>query len=79
MHVEVGDSRNFVRMIFLLPEFQDQGIGSALLCREADRARKTGKSLELKVVKSNPAKLLYDRLGFVVVEQDNATYHMRLV
>lgn len=79
MHVEIGSSRNFVRMIFLLPEFQGRGLGSALLCREVDRARSSGKCLELKVVKNNPAKLLYDRLGFVLVEQDNATYHMRLV
>jgi ribosomal protein S18 acetylase RimI-like enzyme len=79
MHVELGESWNFVRMIFLLPAYQRQGFGSALLRREVDRARNEGKSLDLKVVKSNPAKLLYDRLGFVVVEENDATYHMRLV
>lgn len=79
MHVETGKSSNFVRMIFLLPSFQRQGFGSALLRREVVRARKEGKSLDLKVIKSNPAKQLYDRLGFVVVEENDATYHMRSV
>lgn len=80
VHVEVGESSNFIRMIFLLPEFQGQGLGSALLRQEADRARDSGKCLDLKVIKSNhPAKSLYERLGFVVVGEDGVTYHMRLV
>jgi hypothetical protein len=28
-------------------------------------------------MKSNPAKALYDRLGFIVVGDDAATYEMR--
>jgi GNAT superfamily N-acetyltransferase len=79
LHVEVGESWNFVRMIFLLPAFQGKGFGSLLLREEAARARKGGKFLDLKVIKGNPARNLYSRLGFAVVEEDNATYHMRLV
>lgn len=79
IHIEIQESLHFVRLIFLLPEFYGLGVGSALLLREAARARESGKYLDLKVVKSNPAKSLYDRLGFAVVAQDDATYHMRLV
>jgi ribosomal protein S18 acetylase RimI-like enzyme len=68
----------FIRMIFLLPEFQGRGIGAELLQGEVARATEAGKQLHLKVIKINPAKKLYDRLGFVVVEEDDATYHMRL-
>ena len=31
----------------------------------------------MRVLKVNPAKALYDRLGFVVVGEDAATYEMR--
>lgn len=79
IHVEEQASLNFVRMIFLLPKFQGCGIGSALLRGEAERARGQGRPLHLKVIKVNPAKRLYERLGFDVMEEDEATYHMRWV
>jgi GNAT superfamily N-acetyltransferase len=79
IHVEEQEALNFIRMIFLLPEFQKHGVGSELLQGEIARATEVGKQLHLKVIKINPAKNLYDRLGFVVVDEDDATYHMRLV
>jgi ribosomal protein S18 acetylase RimI-like enzyme len=78
MHVEEQETLHFVRMIFLLPEFQGRGIGSRLLGEEVARVRKSGKQLHLKVIKINPAKNLYERLGFSVIEEDKVTYHMRL-
>ena len=77
IHIEEEDALHFVRMIFLLPEFQGLGIGSRLLRDEIGRVQESGKQLHLKVIKINPAKNLYERLGFSVIEQDNATYHMR--
>lgn len=77
IHVEEEDALHFVRMIFLLPEFQGLGIGSRLLRDEIGRVQESGKQLHLKVIKINPAKNLYERLGFSVIGQDNATYHMR--
>jgi len=75
---EEQESLNFIWLIFLLPEFHCRGIGTRLLKNEAACARKAGKQLHLKVVKTNPAKALYDRLGFALVEEDDATYHMQL-
>ncbi len=75
---EEQESLNIIRLLFLLPEFQGRGIGTALLQEEATYARQMDKQLHLKVVKINPAKALYDRLGFTLVEEDSATYHMRL-
>jgi ribosomal protein S18 acetylase RimI-like enzyme len=41
------------------------------------RAHEHGPSVSLRVLKVNPAKALYDRLGFIVVGEDAATYEMR--
>lgn len=77
IHVQEQESLNFVRMIFLLPEFQGAGIGSELLRAEVARARELARQLDLKVIKINPAKRLYERLGFTVIGEDNVSYHMR--
>jgi GNAT superfamily N-acetyltransferase len=69
----------FIRLIFLQSEFQNLGIGSKLLRQEAVHAAETGKQLQLKVIKINPAKKLYERLGFEVFAEDEHTYHMRLL
>jgi hypothetical protein len=41
------------------------------------RATAAHKPLVLKVIKINPAKRLYDRMGFKVVHEDDATFHMQ--
>ncbi|MEO6292842.1 MAG: GNAT family N-acetyltransferase [Burkholderiaceae bacterium] len=78
LYTEEQADVHFIRLIFLLPEFQNLGIGSKLLLQEALRAAEMGKQLHLKVIKINPAKKLYDRLGFEVFAEDEHTYHMRL-
>lgn len=75
LHVEDGESDLFVRMIFLLPEFQGLAIGSRLLTDLHGAAQAKGKGLSSKVIRCNPAKRLYDRLGFVVC--DDSSYDMR--
>ena len=77
LHVQTLSQSHFVRILFVLPNYQGQGIGTGLLNEEWKRARSQGKFLELKVVKINPAKQLYDKLGFVVVGEDTATYHLK--
>jgi ribosomal protein S18 acetylase RimI-like enzyme len=50
--------------IALLPDFRGRGLGTALLedlMAEADAA---GKPLSIHVEQNNPARSLYDRLGF---------------
>ena len=78
MHVEERADVHFIRMIFLSPAFQGRGVGSRLLLAEAARARAEGKPLLLKVIKINPAKRLYERLGFAVIDEDESTCLMRL-
>lgn len=76
LHVEEQDACNFLKMVFLIPECRRQGIGSRLVTAEISRARDRGRQLLLKVIKVNPAKGLYERLGFAVLEEDHVTYLM---
>jgi GNAT superfamily N-acetyltransferase len=51
--------------IALLDGFRGQGLGSACLCRLMAEAAARGVPLTIKVERFNPARRLYDRLGFV--------------
>ena len=53
--------------IALLPEHRGAGIGSRLLADLVAEADAAGKLMRLHVEHDNPARRLYDRLGFTVV------------
>jgi ribosomal protein S18 acetylase RimI-like enzyme len=50
--------------IALLPEFRGRGVGSALLGELIEESDAAGKPLSIHVEMNNPARPLYDRLGF---------------
>jgi ribosomal protein S18 acetylase RimI-like enzyme len=50
--------------IALLPEFRGRGIGGSLLADLIAEADAAGKPLSIHVEQNNPARSLYDRLGF---------------
>ena len=54
--------------ISLLPEHRGQGIGTALLRRVLGDAAAAGLPVRVHVVEGNPARRLYDRLGFRPVD-----------
>ncbi len=67
----------FLASIEIAPELQDRGIATVLirdLCAEADRRRVP---LGLTVLRVNPARRLYERLGFLCVEETATHYVMR--
>ena len=59
----------FLARIFVLPEFQRRGVGSALIRLLMERADSEKKPLRLRVLVLNPARRLYERLGFTVTQQ----------
>lgn len=59
------------------PEFQGQGIGKRAVERVQEEASALGSSVFLTVLKENPARRLYERLGFVTVGEDEFEFHMR--
>lgn len=61
--------------ISLLPEGRRQGIGEAILRDIGADAAARGKKVSIHVEKFNPARRLYERLGFVVAE-DKGVYDL---
>jgi GNAT superfamily N-acetyltransferase len=62
--------------MFIRPEFQRQGIGSYLIRRLLAEGRDKGVPVRLGVLKVNPARKLYERLGFRVVGETETHYEM---
>ena len=66
-----------VNQIYILPEYQGKGIGSACLTRIIDDASREQKSVALKVLKVNTRGIaLYQRLGFTIVGEDSIYFQM---
>jgi ribosomal protein S18 acetylase RimI-like enzyme len=61
--------------ISLIPEVRGAGLGSALLREVLDEAVAQGLTVSIYVENFNPARHLYDRLGFKHVD-DNGVYHL---
>lgn len=61
--------------IALLPEERGRGLGTQLLSAMLDAARAAGAaSLGLHVELNNPARQLYERMGFVEIESDSGMH-----
>lgn len=64
--------------IQLVPEMQGRGVGAWLIRGVIAEARDAGASLKLDVLKANPARRLYEKLGFVVVAEGPRAFDMQL-
>jgi len=67
------DSLDYVA---LLPAFQRRGIGTALIRKVKASAAARGVPVRLSVLKANPARELYERLGFEVTGWDAVRWYM---
>lgn len=75
----VGSDEEQIRLldIALLPEFQNRGVGTALLHRLMDQAATAGKALRHMVFMLNSdAHRFYERLGFKIIDDLGAYRHM---
>jgi ribosomal protein S18 acetylase RimI-like enzyme len=72
---ELADRFNIMQLQ-IFPVFQNQGIGHQVL-KQLIQTRQT-KSIELTVLKDNPAKQLYQRLGFTTTGEDEYEFFMQL-
>jgi GNAT superfamily N-acetyltransferase len=68
-----------LEQIYLLPEYQRMGIGTALLKNLILEAEQFKIPVRLRVIAVNPAKKFYERLGFVVTEATPAFFSMERV
>jgi len=65
-----------IAQFFILPEYQNKGIGAHLLKSILDKADQLSKNAKLKILKNNPAKSLYVRYDFKIVHTDESFYYM---
>jgi predicted GNAT family N-acyltransferase len=79
MAIEERETEVFVSKLYIAPEHQCRGIGSQLLRSLLDRAWARDLPVTLRVMKSNPARRLYERLGFVVTGETDVQFLMRAV
>lgn len=78
VQVETYQDEIFLALIEVAPAWQGKGIGSAVIRDVQARAREGGLPVTLHVLKANPkARRLYERLGFVVVEEREERVVMR--
>lgn len=68
----------FVAQMFVDRPFQRKGIGTEVMKRLISDAARCNQAVCLNVIKVNPARRLYERLGFQVTHEDNRKFYMRL-
>jgi ribosomal protein S18 acetylase RimI-like enzyme len=68
----------FVVQLQIAPALQRRGLGERTLRMVVRAAAAEAVPVSLQVLKGNPAKRLYDRLGFEIVGEDETQFHMRL-
>lgn len=59
------------------PQYQGRGLGERIIKTLLASAQDDALPVSLKVLKGNPAKRLYERLGFREVGADEREFHMR--
>ncbi|TGX53720.1 N-acetyltransferase [Sphingomonas gei] len=62
--------------ISLTPQARGQGIGAALLRDLFAEIAPRGKNVTIHVEKNNPARTLYARLGFTILDDDRGAYDL---
>jgi len=77
--VSEKDSEIFLSNIELLPEFQGRGIGTSVIRAVLEDAKRKEKAVVLRVLKVNPVRRLYERLGFSVAGETATHYLMKAV
>ena len=66
----------YLSHIALLPKYRNRGLGAQVIRLVVARATTQNLPLKLNVLRPNPVKALYERLGFVVVKGDDIRFEM---
>jgi ribosomal protein S18 acetylase RimI-like enzyme len=67
----------YLSQLFIEATFQNRGFGGKVLNGLLQRTDADGVAVTLSVVKSNPARRLYERLGFHLTHEDERKFYMR--
>lgn len=74
LKVECREDYLYLGDIQLKPEFQNRGIGTKLIKDIQAQAKSEQLPLRLRVLKNNPAINLYNKLGFMILEENEISY-----
>ncbi len=76
--IAVIENESFIeiRQFFILPEYQNRGIGSFLLKRILDKADRSGRMTKLAHLKNSQVASLYKRNGFEIIKSVDNFYFM---
>lgn len=72
--LQEGDEERYLSNLQISPDWQGQGIGSAVL--RTILSASESKPVKLMTFTDNPAMRLYERIGFEVTERDGETVYM---
>ena len=70
------DGDDFIDLFYIDKEYQGSGIGTQILIGQLLADRKNNVDTALQVFKENPAKKLYEKVGFKVYDETNTHYKM---
>ena len=73
---EVRQGHLYLGNMALLPEFQNRGIGTAVVHHVIEQADGAEIPVRLQVLKSNPARRFYERLGFTRCGETDTHFQM---
>jgi len=73
----IQDGVRWIHTICIVPEHQKRGIGTEVIRSVIAEAQTQKMPLYLSVLKVNPARRLYERLGFVVIEETKHHFRMK--
>ncbi|TQV87738.1 GNAT family N-acetyltransferase [Aliikangiella coralliicola] len=73
----VDDNGWHVTQIQILPTYQGNGIGATLIKNLQQQASEKQSTVTLGVLKSNPALRLYQKLGFIIIDENDEEFLMR--
>jgi ribosomal protein S18 acetylase RimI-like enzyme len=77
--VERRSSEVYLANIEVMPAYQGRGLGTAIIRDILAGAQAAGLPVALQVLKVNPARRLYDRLGFTITGETPTHFLMRTV
>jgi ribosomal protein S18 acetylase RimI-like enzyme len=66
----------WLEMLLIHPGYQRRGIGKRIVKQIQRRSASENRALKLSVIKANPVRLFYEKLGFSVYDEDIAFYQM---
>src|SRR5262245_2875244 len=73
----IKDSAREIHTICVVPEHQNRGIGTEVIRLIIAEAETQKMPLYLSVLRVNPARRLYERLGFEVIEETKHHFRMK--